>query len=183
MGGLLGRLVLDTTEMPLEQWAYWVLGQYIGIGQRRAFGWGRYQLESPKLGYTFQRCSPKVSLLRLACQPDNLQLAYQVLHEGEEDIEDAMGHLTQLGEQLLQGHYEMPLLREQSTENADGSMRLLQGPPFFDRVMQRAVAQVITPALDTLMYGGSFGFRRGRSRHSAARMIQKAYQEGYRWVF
>ncbi|MDM8558899.1 reverse transcriptase domain-containing protein [Candidatus Parabeggiatoa sp. HSG14] len=98
-------------------------------------------------------------------------------------IEDAIAHLSQLGEALLHNRYKISLLREQSVQNADGSMRLLQVPPFFDRVMQRAVAQVITPSLDTLMYSGSFEFRRGRSRHSAAKMIQKAYQEGYRWVF
>jgi len=55
---------------------------------------------------------------------------------------------------------------------------LLQVPPFFDRVAQRAVAQMLTPALDILMYTGSFGFRREKSRHLATQMIQK----GYRWV-
>ncbi|MDY6994423.1 MAG: hypothetical protein SVR94_17705, partial [Pseudomonadota bacterium] len=52
MGGLLGRLILATQDMPLEQWLYWVLGQYLGIGQRRVFGWGRYQLETLAGEYT-----------------------------------------------------------------------------------------------------------------------------------
>ncbi len=73
-------------------------------------------------------------------------------------------------------------MHQQTLEREDGSKRLLQVPPFFDRVAQRAVAQVISPALDTLMYTGSFGFRRGKSRHLATQMIQKAYREGYRWV-
>jgi retron-type reverse transcriptase len=33
------------------------------------------------------------------------------------------------------------------------------------------------------MYSGSFGFRRGQTRHSATQMIQRAYQAGSRWVF
>ncbi|MCP4708375.1 MAG: hypothetical protein GY869_07110, partial [Planctomycetes bacterium] len=55
MGGLLGRLVLDVEDMPAEQWLYWVLGQYVGIGQRRSFGWGRYQLMSMEAGRTMPR--------------------------------------------------------------------------------------------------------------------------------
>ena len=85
---------------------------------------------------------------------------------------------------MLRGTYEIPPLREARIPKADGTDRVLAVPPFRDRVMQRAVAQVLGPALDALMYHGSFGFRRGRSRHQAARMIQRAYDEhGCRWVF
>jgi CRISPR-associated endonuclease Cas1 len=66
---------------------------------------------------------------------------------------------------------------------ADGDLRALAIPPFFDRVAQRAVAQVLTPGLEPLMYHGSFGYRPRRSRHTARQMIQAAYQAGYRWVY
>lgn len=46
MGGLLGECVFNMQDLPATQWLYWVLGQYVGIGQRRVFGWGRYQLET-----------------------------------------------------------------------------------------------------------------------------------------
>ncbi|MDM8562041.1 CRISPR-associated endonuclease Cas2 [Candidatus Marithioploca araucensis] len=176
MGGLLGRLLLDTEDMPLEQWCYWILGQYVGIGQRRSFGWGRYQLESIETGRTIPRASAKTSLLALACEQENLETAYLEIGEEEAEVE----RLIHLREQLLQDEYTIPTLHKQILKE---DSRLLQVPPFFDRVAQRAVAQVLTPALDTLMYSGSFGFRRGRSRHSAAQMIQRTYQAGYRWVF
>ncbi len=176
MGGLLGRLLLDTENMPLEQWLYWILGQYVGIGQRRSFGWGRYQLESIETGRTMPRASAKTSLLELACQQENLETAYLEIGEDEADVE----RLIHLREQLLQDEYTIPTLHKQILKE---DSRLLQVPPFFDRVAQRAVAQILIPALDTLMYSGSFGFRRGRSRHSAAQMIQRASQAGYRWVF
>ena len=179
MGGLLGRLVLDIEDMPAEQWLYWVLGQYVGIGQRRSFGWGRYQLVSMETGRTIPRSFAMTSLLELACRQDNLERAYAKISDNNEvDVE----RLIYLRDQLLHDEYQIPTLHEQQTKNANGSTRLLQVPPFFDRVMQRAVAQILTPALDMLMYSGSFGFRRGRSRHSATQMIQQAYKEGYRWV-
>jgi hypothetical protein len=189
MGGLLGRLLLDTEEMPLEQWCYWILGQYVGIGQRRSFGWGRYQLESIETGRTIPRASAKTSLLELACKQENLETAYLEIGKNKADVE----RLTRLRKELLQDEYIIPSLHEQTLKE---DSQLLQVPPFFDRVAQRAVAQVLTPALDTLIYSRnrvfsknsvserrSFGFRRGRSRHSAAQMIQRAYQAGYRWVF
>jgi group II intron reverse transcriptase/maturase/CRISPR-associated endonuclease Cas1 len=188
MGGLLGRLIFATTAISTEQWQYWVLGQYLGIGQRRIFGWGRYQLETTAWESTMVRSSAASSLLMLATTAANLQAAYVALHdnpaeEAEEDDDDLpVDRLARLGEHLLRGEYVIPTLQERTLPKSDGTSRLLQVPPFLDRVAQRAVAQILTPALDTLMYSGSFGFRRGRSRHTASRMIQSAYQEGYRWV-
>lgn len=205
MGGLLGRLLLNTEDMPLEQWLYWVLGQYVGIGQRRSFGWGRYQLMSMEGGRTVPRSLAMSSLVEVACELDNLVEALAEIRDAgasrlsshtcawepeedyagvwePEDEEESEGRLAYLREQLLADEYVIPSLHERTLWYEDGSKRLLQVPPFWDRVVQRAVAQVLTPALDALMYTGSFGFRRGRSRHSATQMIQKAYREGYRWV-
>ena len=172
MGGLLGRLVLDTESMPLEQWLYWVLGQYVGIGQRRSFGWGRYQLESAETGRTIPRRSAMVSLLELACRQDNLEEAYEEISEGEPDIE----RLIHLREQLLHGEYRVPTLHQQTLKHEDGRTRLLQVPPFFDRVAQRAVVQVLTPAVNALIYSD---FKQGQSRHSTTQIIPSNIEENF----
>ena len=59
MGGLLGESVL-VTETPLPPpWAHLiVLGQYLGIGQRRSFGWGRYVLTTMDGVSTYPRQHP-----------------------------------------------------------------------------------------------------------------------------
>jgi CRISPR-associated endonuclease Cas1 len=44
MGGMVGEL--EFPAPPPEHALLWVLGHYLGIGQRRAFGWGRYGLEN-----------------------------------------------------------------------------------------------------------------------------------------
>jgi hypothetical protein len=172
MGGLLGRLVLDTENMPLEQWLYWVLGQYVGIGQRRSFGWGRYQLESAETGRTIPRSSAMVSLLELACRQDNLEKAYKEISEDKIDVK----RLIHLRKQLLHGEYRVPTLHKQTLKRKDGSTRLLQAPPFFDQVAQRAVAHVLIPALDALMYSGGLGFRHGQSQYSAIQIIQRIFE-------
>jgi retron-type reverse transcriptase len=185
MGGLLGRLLLNTEDMPLEQWLYWVLGQYVGIGQRRSFGWGRYQLMSMEGGRTMPRSSAMTSLLALAGRWENFEAAYAEMRDAgawEPEADDIAARLVGLSEQLLHDEYVIPSLHEQTLRHEEGSRRLLPEPPFFDQVAQQAVAQVLTPALEALKYSGSFGLRRGQSQHSATQMIQKAYREGYRWV-
>ena len=97
MGGLLGRMVFDTETMPGEQWLYWVLGQYVGIGQRRSFGWGRYILESAETGRTLPRVGAMSSLLKLA---------YAEIADNQSGFENLAGmddgeRLIDLQEQLL----------------------------------------------------------------------------------
>ncbi len=93
---------------------------------------------------------------------------------------DAM--LSRAGK-LLRGEYQPPVLHGFVHEDADGGLRPLAAPPLSDRVMQRAVHQTITPALDLLMATGSYGYRAGRSRYQVRDRIQSLYREGYRWVF
>ncbi|MDM8565350.1 hypothetical protein QUF74_06825 [Candidatus Halobeggiatoa sp. HSG11] len=151
MGGLLGRMVFDTEDMSREQWLYWVLGQYVGIGQRRSFGWGRYILESAQAGRTLPRVGAMSSLLELACRPDNLERALKELSGfGNLTGLDDGGRLIHLREQLLSGEYKIPCLRKR-----DGNL--------LDRVAQQAVTYVVGFALNTLVYSGSFGARRGKS--------------------
>ena len=56
-------------------------------------------------------------------------------------------------------------------------------PPFWDRVVQRALVQRLAPAMEPLFSAASHGYRPGHSRHSASDAIQRAWREGYRWVY
>ncbi len=211
MGGLTGLLDLPADPRPsLNLWRLLVLGQYTGIGQRRAFGFGRYRLETGNGDWTAARADPAASLLELAAEPDNLLMAYQAIEDNrrarrprpeereeweadpgededaledegpDEDLADRLGRLSA---RLRGGGYRPPALRGFVLEGADGKPRPLAVPPYLDRIAQRAVTQVLTPALDELMAPGSHGYRRGRSRHSAARAIEAAYARGCRFVY
>jgi RNA-directed DNA polymerase len=60
--------------------------------------------------------------------------------------------------------------------------RLLGVPTCLDRLIQQALAQVLTPVFDPLFCGSSFGFRPGRSAHQAVRVARRCVQDGLEWV-
>jgi Reverse transcriptase (RNA-dependent DNA polymerase) len=63
-----------------------------------------------------------------------------------------------------------------------GGERFLGVPTCVDRLIQQALAQVLTPIFDPLFSGSSFGFRPGRSAHQAVRVARRCVQDGLEWV-
>lgn len=55
-------------------------------------------------------------------------------------------------------------------------------PTVRDRVVQRAMLNVIEPILDHQFHERSFGFRHGRGAHDALRIVEQKLQEGYVYV-
>jgi group II intron reverse transcriptase/maturase len=51
-----------------------------------------------------------------------------------------------------------------------------------DRLIQQAIAQVITPMFEAVFSPYSYGFRPGRSAHQAVQKSQEYIREGYDWV-
>jgi len=197
MGGMLGALKLrGCSGMEAARMRAMVLGQYVGIGQRRAFGYGRYRMEDigGQSSVGFHNMTPSTSLLDIAMGEANLESALETIrdnqrqYQGASDTHDEpstmeMEKLAGMARKVLRGTYKPPPLNGYIHQDADGDIRPLAVPPFMDRVMQRAVAQSITPPLDALMDDASFGFRAGRSRFQARDLVQNLYREGYRWVF
>lgn len=101
----------------------------------------------------------------------------------EEDDEILLERLAIDINKLLQQNFTPPPLQGFLIENADDNPRPLAVPPFRDRVLQRAVAQILQPIVDELHYEHSYGYRVGRSRINACYAIQAAWREGYQWVY
>ena len=55
-------------------------------------------------------------------------------------------------------------------------------PTVRDRVVQRAIVNVIEPILDHQFHERSFGFRHGRGAHNALRIVEQKLQEGFVYV-
>ena len=53
-------------------------------------------------------------------------------------------------------------VRRKEIQKPDGSMRMLGKPSVIDRVIQQAIAQVLTPIYEPLFSEHSWGFRPGR---------------------
>ena len=92
----------------------------------------------------------------------------------------ARAHWTALREQINDGRYRPQAVRRVEIPKPDGGKRLLGIPTVTDRVVQQAIAQVLTPIFDPTFSDSSFGFRPGRNAHQAIRQVQATVKDGYR---
>ena len=201
MGGLLGWLDLDLADGHPDWLLALLLAQRLGIGQRRNFGWGRFRLESAEGRGTMVGRQRLIGVLQRAAEPDNLRQALvHALAAGDcpEALRDCSPSAVQQGAplppawqrrlddsrtRLIEGDYPVPDLHGQIVFADSGKARPLAVPPWFDRVIQRAVHQVLASDFESLMNDSSFGYRRGRSRIDVKQRIQQSHREGYRWYF
>ena len=69
-------------------------------------------------------------------------------------------------------------MRRVEIPKRDGGKRLLGIPTVMDRMIQQAIAQVLTPIFDPGFSESSFGFRPGRNAHQAIRQVQASVKDG-----
>src|SRR5690554_3613635 len=92
------------------------------------------------------------------------------------------GHWKVLKEQLVTGCYQPSPVRRVEITKPDGGTRQLGIPTVTDRVIQQAIAQVLTPIFDPDFSEHSFGFRPNRNGQQAVKQIQSIIKEGRRFA-
>ncbi len=91
--------------------------------------------------------------------------------------------LAALAADVRTGHYRPGQLLERRVPKASGDgVRLLRIPTVTDRVLQRAVLQVLHPIVEPLFLACSYGYRPGRGVPHAVRAITHLRRQGYGWV-
>ena len=91
-------------------------------------------------------------------------------------------HWKEVREALESGKYRPSPVRRVEIPKSEGGVRQLGIPTVLDRLIQEAIAQVITPMFEAVFSPYSYGFRPGRSAHQAVQKSQEYIQEGYDWV-
>jgi CRISPR-associated protein Cas1 len=91
-------------------------------------------------------------------------------------------HLAALGSQLLTGTYEPQPLLKLVMLKPSGKLRTLLIPTVMERVAQTAAAMVLTPLVESELGANTFAYRKGLSRMTAAREIERLRNLGYNWV-
>lgn len=80
------------------------------------------------------------------------------------------------------GTYAPLPVRQVMIPKPDGDQRMLGVPSVLDRLIQQALAQVLSPVFDPGFVPVSYGFRPGKSAHDAVKVAQTVISQGYRWV-
>ena len=131
-------------------------------------------------------------MLEYILTPDNLNRAYRQVKANKGsggidrmDVDHLLpylrSHKMEIVESLLDGKYRPNPVRRVEIPKDGGKMRQLGIPTVVDRVIQQAIAQVLSLVYEPKFSDSSFGFRPGRSAHQALHRAQEIINEGYKY--
>ena len=132
-------------------------------------------------------------LLEKVLDRDNLNRAYRrgKANKGASGgdgmtVDEALPWLKEHREELLEsirnGKYKPSPVRRVEIPKDNGGVRKLGIPTVIDRIIQQAIAQVLTPIYEPKFSDGSYGYRPHRSAKDAILKVKKYADEGYRYA-
>ena len=89
---------------------------------------------------------------------------------------------SQIKQSILEGTYRPKPVRRVEIPKPDGGIRLLGIPTALDRVIQQAIAQVLSPIYEKQFSENSYGFRPNRNAHQAVKKCKEYIEAGYKWT-
>ena len=132
-------------------------------------------------------------LLEVILEPSNMNLAYKRVkaNKGSHGVDGmTVNELLQFLKQnaklliqsLLEGEYKPQPVRRVEIPKPDGGIRLLGIPTVVDRVIQQAIAQVLSPIYERKFSKTSYGFRPNKSAKEAVLKCKEYIDAGYKWA-
>ena len=134
------------------------------------------------------------SLLRKILSRENMNDAYKKVRSNrgtggvdEMSVDELLPYLREhrleLLRQVRDGKYKpSPVRRVEIPKEEKGKVRKLGIPTVVDRMIQQAIAQILTPIYEPQFSESSFGFRPKRGAHDALKQCQRYANEGYLYV-
>lgn len=143
------------------------------------------------MGRVVESFDPNENLLRRILSKENMAAAWKRVKGNQGapgvdgiSIEQFPDHTrplwAEIRQSLLAGKYQPLPVRRVEIPKATGGTRPLGIPTVLDRLIQQAIAQILSPIFDPAFSESSFGFRPGRSAHHAVYQARKYIREGYR---
>lgn len=132
-------------------------------------------------------------LLEKVLSRDNLNRAYKRVkaNKGASGVDgmtvDEAGswlkeHKVELLERIRNGKYKPLPVRRVEIPKDNGGIRKLGIPTVIDRIIQQAIAQVLTPIYEPKYSDGSYGYRPNRSAKDAIAKVREYADEGYQYA-
>ena len=139
--------------------------------------------------FTHFEC-PEDGLLEFILSPINLNRVYRQVKGNKGsggvdkmEVSELLSYLHQNKERLLAsiyaGQYRPNPVRRVEIPKSNGKKRLLGIPTVVDRVIQQALAQVLSLVFEPQFSSTSYGFRPGRNAHQALKKCTEYITEGY----
>jgi RNA-directed DNA polymerase len=132
-------------------------------------------------------------LLEKILDSDNLKLAFKRVkaNKGSHGV-DGMKvdefpqflkqNVGTLKNSILDGTYRPQPVRRVEIPKPDGGIRLLGIPTVVDRMIQQAIAQILSPIFEKTFSENSYGFRPKRDAKQAINKAKEYMEQGYKWV-
>lgn len=132
-------------------------------------------------------------LLEKVLERDNLNRAYKRVKANKGasgvdgmTVDEALPWLKERGGELLEsirnGKYKPSPVRRVEIPKDSGGTRKLGIPTVIDRIIQQAIAQVLTPIYEPKFSEGSYGYRPNRSAKDAILKVKEYSDEGYKFA-
>ena len=134
-----------------------------------------------------------MELLEKILSRENLNEAYKRVYANkgasgvdgvtvEELLEHLKEHKAELLENIRTRKYKPQPVRRVEIPKDNGKVRQLGIPTVVDRVIQQAIAQVLSPIYEEQFSDSSYGFRPGRSCEQAVIRSLELLNDGYDWI-
>ena len=136
--------------------------------------------------------TPSTSLARQLCQPETLHAAWRKVRAnkgapGSDGVTiqqfeaNLTKHLRQLSRELTEERYYPLPVQKFTMKKENGGTRELSVLTLKDRIVQRAVCDLISPIYEAKFLDCSFGYRPGRGVPHAVAQVNAIRAEGYEW--